>query len=624
VTLTDYTLALSPGRDQPDRLQGKVYQTVTRTAAHATPTPTVHRAASNGGPAVSGDDVDLLVRGTLVNVNTGTLEDRAVAIDDGEIVALEERPAVREVETSYVTPGLIDAHMHVESAMVTLPRYGEAVLPRGITSVIHDPHEIANVLGHGGVRSLVADAAHTPLKARITVPSSVPASGLQDAGATVDAAAVADLLDDEIAAALGEVMNIPGVLAGDEEIHAKIQAARDRGLPVDGHAPRVTGRDLQAVARYLDNDHESIALAEAREKVETGLRVYLREGSASKNLEDLVGLVDEVDSRRLSLCTDDRDVVDVVEQGGVDFVVKKAIDLGIDPVEAVQMATLNTAESYGLPFGRIAPGAPADLVLLSDLQSWDVERVVVDGEVDPTADTTEIPDTALSTDTVSFDPVTPADIAIEHDGDGPVPVRAIDAVGGLQTARMEATVPVDSLDSDTLSSSSSATPATAASGVLGPDTKADVLPLAVIERHGGDGGIGRGFVHRLGLDRGALGSTVAHDAHNCIVAGASHGAMARVANHLREIEGGVAAHDPEQGTTSLALPVAGLMSDEPLAAVKEQFEAVEAAARRLGLSHSGGLMELSFLALEVIPEYRLTNNGLVDVDSFEYVDVVAD
>jgi adenine deaminase len=561
---------------------------------------------------VSSEPVDLLVRGTLVNVNTGNLEDRAIAVDDGEIVALEERSADREIETGYVTPGLIDAHMHVESSMVTLPRYGAAVVPKGVTSVIHDPHEIANVLGVVGVRSLIADAAHTPLKARITVPSSVPASGLQDGGATVDAAEVAALLDEPVVTALGEVMNVPGVLAGDEEVHAKIEAARERGLTVDGHAPRVSGSDLQEVARYLDNDHESISTAEALAKAEAGMRVYLREGSASKNLEDLVALVGEVDTRRLSLCTDDRDVVDLVERGGVDFVVKKAMDLGVDPVEAVQMATLNTAESYGLPFGRVEPGAPADLVLLSDLQSWDVEGVVVDGEVDPAAGTEEPPTSEIATDTVRFDPVDGADLAIEHGGPGPVTVRVVDAVGGLQTARMEAEVPV---------AAEASPPGT--EGVLAADTDADVLPMAVVERHGGDGGIGRGFVHRLGLDRGAVGSTVAHDAHNCIVAGASHGAMVRVANHLRETEGGVAAYDPEaDAVTSLALPVAGLMSDQPLTAVKEEFEAVEGAAREIGLTHEGGLMALSFLALEVIPEYRLTNNGLVDVESFEYVDVV--
>jgi adenine deaminase len=560
------------------------------------------------------DRVDLLVRGTLVNVATGTLLDTAVAVDDGEVVALEERPARREIATGYVTPGLIDAHMHVESSMVTLPRYGAAVVPRGVTSVVHDPHEIANVLGVEGVRALLADADQTPLKARITVPSSVPASHLQDGGATVDADDVADLLDEDVVVALGEVMNIPGLLAGDETVHAKIAAARERGLTVDGHAPRVTGSDLQTVARYLDNDHESIAMAEAREKVEAGMRVYLREGSASKNLADLVALVDEVDTRRLSLCTDDRDVEDLVELGGVDYVVRKAMDLGVDPVEAVQMATINTAESYGLPFGRVKPGAPADLVLLSDLQSWEVEHVVVDGVVDPTADGPEPPASEIATDTVRFDPVEAADLAIEHPGPGPVTVRTVDAVGGLQTARMEAEVPVETGD----------TPAGTA-GVLAGDTDADVLPMAVVERHGGDGGVGRGFVHRLGLDRGAVGSTVAHDAHNCIVAGASHEAMARVANHLREVEGGVAAYDPESGSvTSLALPVAGLMSDQPLDVVAEEFAAVERAARGLGLSHDGGLMELSFLALEVIPEYRLTNNGLVDVETFEYVDVVAD
>ncbi len=563
---------------------------------------------------MSPDAVDLLVRGTLVNVTTGTLSNTAVAVDDGEIVALEERPARREIETGYVTPGLIDAHVHVESSMVTLPRYGAAVVPKGVTSVVHDPHEIANVLGAQGVRSLVADAAHTPLKARITVPSSVPASHLQDGGATVDAAAVADLLEEDIVAALGEVMNIPGLLAGDEAVHDKIAAARERGLTVDGHAPRVTGSDLQTVARYLDNDHESIALSEAREKVEAGMRVYLREGSASRNLEDLVGLVDEVDSRRLSLCTDDRDVVDLVEMGGVDYVVRKAMDLGVDPVEAVQMATLNTAESYGLPFGRVKPGAPADLVLLTDLRSWDVDHVVVDGEVDPTVDAGDPPASEIATDTVAFDPVDAGDLAIEHGGPAPVEVRIVDAVGGLQTARMEAAVPVETDD-----------PPAGTRGVLAADTEADVLPMAVIERHGGDGGIGRGFVHQLGLDRGAVGSTVAHDAHNCVVAGASHEAMARVANHLRDIEGGVAAHDPEHGsTTSLALPVAGLMSDAPLSGVKERFEAVEDAAQEVGLTHEGGLMALSFLALEVIPEYRLTNNGLVDVEAFEHVDVVAD
>jgi adenine deaminase len=565
---------------------------------------------------VSGDEVDLLVRGTLVNVLTGNLEDRAVAVDDGEIVALAERPARREMEAEYVAPGLVDAHMHVESSMVTLPRYGAAVVPNGVTAVVYDPHEVANVLGAEGVRAMLRDATHTPLKARCTVPSSVPASHLQDAGATVDAAAVAELLDEQNVVALGEVMNIPGLLAGDEEVHAKIRAARERGLTVDGHMPGLRGGDLQEVARYLDNDHESTELAEAREKVEAGIRVYLREGTCSKDLSALLGLVDEVDSRRLSLCTDDRSVVDLVDIGGIDSVVRMAIEGGVDPVEAVRMATLNTAEAYGLPFGRVAPGAPADLVLLSDLQNWTVEGVMIDGVLDPTADAEDPPASEIATDTVHFDPVTAADLAIEHDGSGPVPVRVVDAVGTLQTARMQAEVPVlEGAD----------TPAGTA--VLGPDLQADVLPMAVVERHGGDGSVGRGFVHRLGLDRGAVGSTVAHDAHNCIVAGASHDAMARVANHLREVGGGVAAFDPEadgddERLTALSLPVAGLMSDRPLAEVKARHEAVTDRTRSLGIDREGWATALSFLALEVVPEYRLTNRGLVDVETFEYVDVV--
>jgi len=556
------------------------------------------------------DSVDLVVKGTLVNVTTGSLEDGALAIDDGEIVAMAERPAERTLEASYIAPGLIDAHVHVESSMVTLPQYGCAVVPRGVTSIIHDPHEAANVLGAEGVRGFLADADHTPLKPRFTVPSSVPASHLQTGGATLDADEVTELLDADRVSALGEVMNIPGVLTGDETVHAKIEAARERGLTVDGHAPRVRGADLQEVSRYLDNDHESIELEEAREKLTTGLRVYLREGSSSRNLVDLLPLVGEFDSRRLSLCTDDREVTDIVEQGTVDYAVRTAIEHGVDPVEAVQLATINTAESYDLPYGRLTPGSPADLVLLSDLEQWNVSHVIVDGDVDPTATDEEPPTTNIATDTVSFEPVSGATLAIEAPGPGPVEVRAIDAVGGLQTSATNADVPVDD-DGET--------------AVLAADTTADILPLAVIERYGSDGEIGRGFVHGLGLDRGAIGSTVAHDTHNCLVAGTTHDAMAQVANHLREVGGGVAAYDPDDETvTALPLPVAGLMSEKPLTTVKEAFETVERAARRLGLTHDGGLMELSFLALEVIPEYRLTYNGLVDVEAFEYVDVVTD
>jgi adenine deaminase len=550
------------------------------------------------------ETVDTLVRGTLVNVHTGSLEDGAVAIDDGEIVALAERPAERTLDAGYVAPGLIDAHMHVESSMVTLPEYGDAVLPRGVTGVIHDPHEIANVLGESGVRAVVEDATNTPLKARFTVPSSVPASSLQDAGATLSATSVASLLDLDSVVALGEVMDIPGLLAGDDEVHAKIAAARERGLTVDGHMPGVDGAALHEAARYLDTDHESITLAEARARADLGLRVYLREGSSSRNLADLLPLADAVDTRRLSLCTDDREVVDIVDRGGVDFAVRTAIDEGADPVEVVQMATLNTAESYDLPFGRIEPGAPADLVLLDDLESWTVAHVMVDGELDPTAaERTET--TNLATDTVRFDPVSGGDLAVETPAEtgSTVRVRVIDAVGGLQTDPMDATLPVEA-------------------GALVPPADEDIVSLAVIERHGRGGGIGRGFVHGLGLRRGAIGSTVAHDAHNCVVAGADRDAMARVANHLRDIGGGIAAVDPAaERMASLPLPVAGLMSDAPIETVYEGYERVEALATDLGLVESG-LMELSFLALEVIPTYRLTNNGLVDVEAGEHVDVI--
>ena len=338
--------------------------------------------------------------------------------------------------------------------------------------------------------------------------------------------------------------------------------------------------------------------------------MYLREGSTSKNLESLVDIVEAVDTRRLSLCTDERNIVDLVERGGINAGLRKAMELGVDPVTAVQMATLNTAEMYDLPFGRIEPGAPADMVLLSDLESWDVEHVVVDGVVDPTAEEGAPTESALPTDTVTFDPVTPTDLAIEYDGQGPVTVRVESAVGSFRTERLTASVPVQSQSG---------------TRVLIGDTGDDILPMAVIERHGGPGNVGRGFVHNLGLDRGAVGTTVAHDAHNCVVAGVTHEAMARVANELREVGGGLCVYDLESDDcTTLPLPVAGLLSDGPVAETARAFEAVDDAAKAIGLSVPGGLMELSYLALEVIPTYRLTNNGLVDVEEGSFVDVVVE
>jgi len=564
--------------------------------------------------------VDLLVTGTLVDVTNGCLRETSVAIDDGTVVALAERPAERVLEGAYVAPGLIDAHMHVESSMVTVPQYGAAVVPRGVTAVVADPHEIANVCGVAGVRGMIEDATKTPLKARFTVPSSVPASPLQPSGAELGVEAVAELLEADAVVALGEVMNVPGVLAGDETVHGKIDAARERGLPVDGHAPRVTGDPLQTVARYLDSDHESTTYEEALEKLRCGMRLYIREGSCSKDLDALIGLVDDprVDSRRLSLCSDDRDVVELVELGGVDYAVSRAIEHGVDPVEAIQLATINTAEAYDLPFGRIEPGAPADLVVLEDLERWEVDHVVVDGVVDPVGADTDAtpadppgPPSAIATDTVSIDPIDPGDLTIAAPDRRPVTVSVIDATERLQTAAMTHTLPADTVrtvDGDP---------------VLGADPEADVLPMSVIDRHEGGAGIGNGFVHGLGLECGAVALTVAHDAHNCLVVGRDHESMAAAVDHVTELGGGIVVVDPESADpTMLELPIGGLLSPEPLDAVKRRFETVETAARELGFDHVGGLHVLTFLALEVIPERRLTSRGLVDVDSFERIDVI--
>jgi adenine deaminase len=546
--------------------------------------------------------VDIVVRGTVVNVLTGSLEDRYVAVDGGEIVGFGDRPARERYEAAYLAPGLINSHMHIESTMLSLPRYGEAVIPHGVTGIVADPHEIGNVLGVDGVRQLTVHADHTPLRVRFTVPSSVPASDLQDTGATIDPADVEQLLATDRIVGLAEVMDIEGVVTDDAAVHAKIEATRKRGLTVDGHMPRVTGNRLQVAARFLDTDHESRALSEAREKVEAGIKIQLRQGSSSKNLEELLPLVDEVDSRRLMLCTDNFYINDLQEHGGIDESVRMMIEYGVDPVEAVQLATINVAETYGLPYGRIAPGAPADIVLLDDLETWDVDAVMVDGVIDPVADVTDPPRYELDHNTVDVDRLDPSDFAYPAPHDGPCRIRAIDHTGEVPTERVE-TVPV-------------------ADRVLAPNPEEDLLPVAVVERHGKGGGIGKGFVHGFALERGALASTIAHDAHNLVVVGASHRAMAEAANELRDVGGGLTVFDPENGTTTLPLPVAGLISERPVSVVAEQFKAVQTATRELGTELAGGIMELDTLTLEVIPELRITNHGLVDVEQMELVDLL--
>lgn len=554
------------------------------------------------------DQVDLLIRGTIVDVLTGTLDERAVAIEGSEVVAFGERPAARELEAAFVAPGLINAHMHIESTMLTLPQYADAALPRGITAIVADPHEIGNVLGAEGVQALCRENERTPLKASFCAPSCVPATDLQDAGATIGPEAVASLCEEDDVVALGEVMDSDALLADEAALHAKIRTAREAGMRVDGHLSGITSADLQEAARYLDNDHESRTYDAGREKARAGLRLHLRQGSSSKNLDALLPLVEEMDTRRFSLCTDNFYVDELQTHAGMDEAVRMCIDAGVDPVTVVQMATVNTADAYGLSFGRIAPGAPADLVLLNDLESWDVVHVVVDGVVDPTSDVTVDCPEPFQRDTVQFDPVGPYDLAHPAPGSDDYRVRVIDHTGET-TAETIATV-------------------SATDDVLVGDHETDVLPVAVIERHGKDAGIGTGFVYGFGLERGAIASTVAHDAHNLVVVGVTHGSMARVAEHLRAVGGGIAVFDPasdeRDAVTTLRLPIAGLLSPDPAPVVAERLATVNAAAREIGLSLPGGVMELDNLTLEVIPELRLTNRGLVDVRAGEFVDVCLD
>ena len=547
------------------------------------------------------DSVDTLIRGTMVNVLTGHLEDRTIAIDDGFVVGFGDRPAEREFTAEFVSPGLINGHMHIESTMLSLPRYAQAGLPRGVTGIIADPHEIGNVLGVRGVRALTQQAAETPIRARFTVPSSVPASDRQDAGARIDPTDVAELLDEERVVGLAEVMDIEGVLAGDEEVHAKIAAAKERGLVVDGHFPRVRGEDLHFLARYLDTDHETRELEEAREKVDCGVKLHIREGSSSKNLDELLPLIEAVDSHRLMFCTDNFYIDDLVDHAGMDEIVRRVISAGVDPVTAVQLATVTVSETYDLPFGSIRPGAPADIVLLDDLENWTVDRVMVGGELDPHEGLDDPPIFELTENTVRCEQLEPAAFHLPIEN-GTHRLRVIDHEPPLATEDIRSVPIKDGCPVDA--------------------GERDELLAAVVERHGGDGSIGRGVITGTGLERGAIASTVAHDAHNLVVVGVDPDAMATAANHLRALGGGLVVADPRHGTTALPLPIAGLLSNDSFEDVAETMATVQGAARAAGLSHSKGIMCLDNLTLEVVPELRLTNQGLVDVSSMSVVDLL--
>ncbi len=548
----------------------------------------------------------LFTNARVVNVFTGEVEEVDVAVAEGLVAGLGtgyHGSDTVDAGGAFLVPGLIDAHVHIESSMVAPPEFARAVLPRGTTTVVTDPHEIANVHGLDGIRWMLAASEGLPLSVFVMASSCVPATPLATAGADLDAAALAGL-DHPRVLGLAELMNFPGAIGGDPAVMAKLEAFA--GRPIDGHAPGVTGQELNAyVAAGPGSDHECTTAQEATEKLRRGLRVFLRQATNARNLRALLPALTPANRRRAAFCTDDRHPGDLLDEGGIDAMVRMAVAEGLAPVEAVRLATLNPAEFFGLADrGAIAPGRRADLVLAPDLDDFRAAAVYSAGRL-------VARDGEMTADVPAPPPPPSPSMRVDWGSLGlEIPARA----GRTRVIRM---VP------DQLITGSEAVAPTVVDGRVVADPGRDLLKIAVIERHTGSGRVGLGLVSGMGLREGAMAGTVAHDHHNIIVIGATDEDMLMAAREVAEAGGGLAVARDGMLMAALPLPVGGLMSLEPVEAVRDGLDAVIAAVRSLGSPLHDPFMAMSFLGLEVIPSLKITDRGLVDVDAFAAVELWA-
>jgi adenine deaminase len=549
----------------------------------------------------------LLSNARIVNVFTSEIEEGDVVLFEEHIAGVgrgyEARRTV-DLKGAYLLPGFINGHTHIESSMLSIGQYARAVVSHGTTSVVTDLHELANVAGLWALRRLLHDASGLPLDVFLMVPSCVPATGLETSGAALGPKDIARALRWPNVLGLGELMNFPGVLAGDAHCLDKARVVGDR--LIDGHAPGLTGKGLNAyLAAGPRSDHESTRLEEGRDKLRRGMRLMIREGTTEKNLEELLPLVTNETYPRCLLVVDDRSASDLLLDGDLDAVVRKAIRLGLNPLRAVQLATINAATYFGLhDRGAIAPGYLANLIVadeVSDLQARQVyyrgRLVAEEGRALFPAD---IPIPRRLLRTVRIAPLGPEAFVLRSSARR-LPVIEI-VPGQIITRKVEEEMRLED-------------------GRVMSDSERDILKLAVVERHHATGNVGLGLVKGFGLRRGALASSFAHDSHNVVVVGASDADMRVAVREVERMQGGLTAVADGRPLASLPLPVAGLMSPEPLETVAAQLEAVEAAAQSLGATVPAPFAVLSFLALPVIPELKLTDKGLVDVERGAFVEL---
>jgi len=554
--------------------------------------------------------VDLLLKNAqLVNVFSGSIHDANIAVHQGIIIGFGDYGAAATIDLKgkYVVPGFIDGHVHLESSMLDIPEFARNVLPLGTVAVVTDPHEIANVLGVDGIKYILASSENLPLRVFVMFPSCVPATPFETSGADLTHKDMEPFKDHPRILGLAEMMNFPGVLFGDPELLKKIEVFHDKVK--DGHAPGLSGKDLCGyVIAGIGSDHECTTLEEAREKLEKGMRIMIREGSAAKNLEALLPLLKDHDSRNCFFVTDDLDPHDILENGHINNIVKSAIGLGIDPVKAIQMATINPASYFGLKnLGAVLPGYCADLLVVDNLTEMSIAEVYCRGQ--KVAERGElvipwkVPDKpkSLGTVNVAWDKI--ESFAIDAGG------RQVNIIGVIP---------------DQIVTKRIVEPPHIEIGCVVSDTSTDTLKIAVIERHKGTGNCAVGLIRGFGLKRGALAGSVAHDSHNIIVVGVGDHDMLVAAKEVARIGGGMVVIDEGKVLASIALPIAGLMSDRPIGEVKENLDKLMAAARGLGCPLPHPFATLSFMALTPIPEIKITDRGLFDSVNFKHVSLFAD
>jgi len=548
----------------------------------------------------------ILANAKVVNTFSGEIEEGNLAIYRDRIAGIGDYKNAKEVvdlKGKYVSPGLINGHVHIESSMLHIARYAEAVVPRGVTGIVTDLHEIANVKGTAGIKYILSCAKSLPLNLYFMAPPCVPATHLETAGACLTSDDIQHLLSFDETIGLGEVMNFPGVLFADGQVLAKISASQDK--VIDGHAPGLGGKDLNAyISSGITSDHESTKLAEAREKLRKGMYIMIREGSSEKNLEELLPLVTDRTYKRCIFVVDDRSCSDLLRDGDIDAVVRKAIKLGLDPVRAIQLATINTAERFRIPaVGAVAPGYIANIAVLSDLRKFKTEMVFHRGKL------------VACEGKPLFTPSVRANKQMTHT----MKVKPF----GIERLKINADSwhhPVIEIVPNQIITKSVDEKAKIYDGAVVADTKRDILKLVVVERHKATGNIGLCLVKGFGIKRGALASSIAHDSHNIVAVGTNDKDLYVALKKVEALGGGLVAAVDGKVLSALLLPIAGLLSDQPLDKVVKKLEEVEKAAAKLGSKLAAPFATLSFLALPVIPELRLTDKGLVDVLQFKILE----